>query len=150
METEIRKFAQAFRALPAVASTPFNGTIEPAMPEVVARWHDDRLAVIKRYEQRAKHNLHFAEALPFGQRLVDVVTRTRVDLGSQAERQNVTLTTEAYSLTTFLQETQSLPKDQDGDGDVDLETLLCSRCVSTPEPAAAVRGLSTRRLRPGR
>lgn len=101
-EADIRKFAQAFRALPAVTPVPFDGTIEPALNEVVARWHGDRLAVINDTGSARTITLHFAQPVPSGYELTDVVSGRKLVTASQAERQHLSFAAEAYSLTTFL------------------------------------------------
>lgn len=102
-EADLRKFAQAYRALPVIAPTAFSGTIEPAMTEVVARWYRDRLAVINDTSTSRTVTLHFASPLPMGYRLTDVVTGRDLISANQLERQNVSFGAEAYSLNTFLQ-----------------------------------------------
>jgi hypothetical protein len=67
-EAELRKFAQAFRALPVVDPLPFVRSIGPA--EVVARWHSNRLAVISDSPART---ITLRNAIPAGGTLVDVV-----------------------------------------------------------------------------
>ena len=100
-EAELRRFSQAFRALPAVPAVAFHGTLDPALPEIVARWHGNRLAVINDTGATRTITLHFAEPIPAGEELTDVVTgRTLVSAG-QGERQHVSFTAEAYSLNTF-------------------------------------------------
>ncbi len=101
-ESELRKFAQAFRALPAVDPVAFDGTVDPAMDEVVARWHDDRLAVINDTDTARTITLHFAEPVPAGDAITDVVTGGKLMSATQLERQHVSLDAEAYSLNTFL------------------------------------------------
>ncbi len=101
-EPELRKFAQAFRALPTVDPIAFDGTVEPATVEVVARWHGDRLAVINDSEVARTITLHFSEPVPVGDELVDVVTGRKLVSESQLERQDVSFEAEAYSLNTFL------------------------------------------------
>jgi len=101
-EAELRKFSQAFRALPAVPPTAFNGAIEPAMPEVVARWYRDRLAVINDTNTARTITLHFNNPVPVGDEIVDVVTGKKLISATQMERQHVSFNAEAFSLNTFI------------------------------------------------
>jgi PKD repeat protein len=101
-EADLRKFAQAFRALPAVSPTSFNGTIDPSMNEVVARWYDDRLAVINDTNAARTLTLNLAQPVPAGYELADVVNGRKLITASQSERQHLSFSAEAYSLTTFL------------------------------------------------
>lgn len=101
-EADLRKFAQAYRALPAVEPVAFNGTIEPAMEQVVARWYRDRLAVINDTNTARTITLHFAAPLPVGDELTDVVTGRKLISANQAERQHVSFAAEAFSLNTFI------------------------------------------------
>ncbi|HOA73686.1 MAG TPA: hypothetical protein PL151_08140 [Phycisphaerae bacterium] len=112
-EAELRKFATAFRALPAVPALPFNGTVEPELPEIVARWHGTRLAVINDTASSQFITLHFATPLPAGESLTDVVTGRVLIAPDQTERQHVSLTAEAYSLNVLA---FSGPADLDQDG----------------------------------
>ncbi len=108
-EADLRKFAQAFRALPAVAPEAFQGTVEPAMTQVVARWYRDRLAVINDTNIARTITLHFAAPLPMGDELTDVVTGRKLVSADQFERQNVSFNAEAYSLNTFLHTANTMP-----------------------------------------
>lgn len=101
-EADLRKFAQAYRSLPAVPPVAFDGTIEPAMNDVVARWHGDRLAVINDTNAARTITLHFASPVPMGRELIDVVTGRKLISAVQPERQHVSFAAEAYSLNTFL------------------------------------------------
>lgn len=101
-ESDLRKFAQAFRALPAVPSVAFAGTISPAIEQVVARWYDDRLAVINDTNTARVIALQFAAPVPAGEELIDVVTGRKLVSATQSERQNVSFSAEAFSLNTFL------------------------------------------------
>jgi hypothetical protein len=100
-EAELRKFAQAFRALPAVEPVAFNGTIDPAMNEIVARWHGDRLAVINDTPVARTITLHFRDDIPPGEELSDVVTGRKLVSADQSERRIALFSAEAYSLNTF-------------------------------------------------
>jgi PKD repeat protein len=100
-EADLRKFAQAFRALPMVTPTAFNGTIDPAIDEVVARWHGDRLAVINDTSSARTITLHFARPVTAGYELTDLVTGRKLVTANQIERQHLSFSAEAYSLTTF-------------------------------------------------
>ena len=108
-EAYLRKFAVAFRALPAVDPVPFDGTVDPSLAEVVARWHGDRLAVINDTSVARTITLHFADALPLGDSLVDVVTGEALISSEAVERQHVSFDAEAYGLSTFLHTESSGP-----------------------------------------
>lgn len=101
-ENELRKFAQAFRSLPATDAVAIDGTIEPAMSGVEARWHGNRLAVINDTSAARTVQLHFTDPFPTGQTLTDVVSGRAVLTGSQTDRRNVTVDVEAYGLVTLL------------------------------------------------
>ncbi len=101
-ENDLRKFAQAFRALPVVDSIPFDGTVEPAIEQIVARWYRDRLAVINDTNTACTITLHFAEPVPSGAELTDVVTGRRLVSAHQTERQHLSFEADAYSLNIFL------------------------------------------------
>jgi len=110
-ENDLRKFAQAFRALPVVDPVPFNGTITPDSPdEVVARWYDDRLAVVNDTSSARTITLSFTSPLPMGEELIDVVTGRKLITTDQAERQNASFNAEAFSLNTFLHVEPAVPK----------------------------------------
>lgn len=109
-EADLRKFAQAFRALPAVPPDPFQGTIEPTTEQIVARWYRNRLAVINDTNTTQTITLHFASPLPMGDELVDVVTGRKLISANQVQRQHVSFVAEAYSLNTFLHTKASGPR----------------------------------------
>lgn len=109
-EADLRKFAQAFRALPAVAPVAFRETVEPVMEQVVARWYRDRLAVINDTQSARTITLHLDAALPIGDELTDVVTGRKLISASQPERQNVSFAAEAYSLNTFIHTVATGPR----------------------------------------
>ena len=113
---ELRKFAQAFRALPAVDPIPFSGTIDPVMDEVVARWHSNRLAVINDTSTSRTITLHFDAPVPAAEELTDVVTGRKLVSADQTERQHVSLEAQAYSLNVF---DYTGPSDMDFDGVAD-------------------------------
>ncbi len=108
-EQRMRKFAQAYRALPAADPVPFDGTIDPALPEVVARWHANRLAVINDTSVPRTITLNFAQPVPAGDELRNVVTGELLVSASQSERQNVSFEAEAFSLNTFLSSVEPQP-----------------------------------------
>lgn len=101
-ESDLRKFATAFRSLPAITPTAFAGTLEPVNSAIVARWHGDRLAVINDTTNSATITLHFSQAVPVGDELKDVVTGRKLVATTQLERQNVSFAAQAYSLNVFL------------------------------------------------
>jgi hypothetical protein len=101
-ENRLRKFAQAFRALPAVEAVPFDGTIDPVQTGVVARWYRNRLAVINDTSSDRTITLHFASPVPAGEELANVVTGEKLVAADQTERQHVSFDAEKYSLSTFL------------------------------------------------
>ncbi|UCD28920.1 MAG: hypothetical protein JSV03_00090, partial [Planctomycetota bacterium] len=73
-ESELRKFAQAFRALPTEAPVKFNGEIDPKRDEVVVRWYGNRLAVINDTDIAQTITLHFDKVLSSGCKLINVIT----------------------------------------------------------------------------
>ena len=101
-ESELRKFAQAYRALPKADAVALDGTINPVLPEIVARWHGNRLAVINDTATARTISLHFTTAVPAGEELTDVVTGRKLMTAGQGDRQNISFFAEAYSLNTFL------------------------------------------------
>ncbi|MHC4796611.1 MAG: hypothetical protein ACYTF1_08190, partial [Planctomycetota bacterium] len=101
-ENELRKFAQAFRALPVVDPVKFSGTIDPAMDEVEAQWYGNRLAVINDTKIARTITLRFAKPLLPGYELTNVVTGQNLIKVYQSEQRHVTLKVEAYSLNVFL------------------------------------------------
>lgn len=110
-ENDLRKFAQAFRALPVVDPVPFDGTVTPDSPdEVVARWYDDRLAVVNDASSARTITLSFTNPLPMGDELIDVVTSRKLISADQTERQNASFNAEAFSLNTFLHVEPAGPK----------------------------------------
>ncbi len=113
-EADLRKFAQAFRALPAVAPTPFDGTVSPSLPdEVAVRWHRNRLAVINDSATARTITLNFAGPVPEGQTLTDVVTGRLLMSATDPVRTSASFQAEAYSLNVFL---YSIGEDTDFDG----------------------------------
>ena len=142
-EADIRKFAQAFRALPAVTPAPFNGNITPNSPSIVARWHGNRLAVINDTPDPQTITLQAFQPFPQGEELTDVVTGRKLLTADEANRTTLTFTAEAYSLNTFLY-TGKPPcppptsgaylGDFDGDRDVDGSDLaILLACALGPE-----------------
>ncbi len=138
-EADIRKFAQAFRALPAVAPAPLGGTVSPDSPEVVARWYDDRLAVINDTPVGQTISLHLHLPLPVGAELTDVVTGRKLLTINQPDRRNLNFFAEAFSLNAFLYTgpppcgpfAGAAPGDLDGDHDVDTGDLTAFLNCST-------------------
>ncbi len=113
-EADIRKFAQAFRALPTVTPTPFDGTTSPSLPdEIVVRWYRDRLAVINDSPTARSITLNFTGPVPAGQTLKDVVTGRLLMSATNPERTTASFPAEAYSLNVFL---YGVPNDPDFDG----------------------------------
>jgi hypothetical protein len=113
-EADLRKFAQAFRALPSVTPTPFDGTVTPNLPdEIAARWYHNRLAVINDSPTARTITLNFAGPIPAGQTLTDVVTGRLLISASNPVRDTASFNAEAYSLNVFL---YSLSEDPDFDG----------------------------------
>ncbi len=121
-EIELRKFSQAFRALPAGTAAPFAGTVSPNLPdEIAARWHGDRLAVINDSATPRTITLSFASPHPEGHSLTDVVSgRVLIPLNG-GNRSSASFAAEAYSLTTFVPaaDLPVVPADFDDDADVD-------------------------------
>ncbi|MGQ9651441.1 MAG: hypothetical protein ACUVXJ_15140 [Phycisphaerae bacterium] len=121
-EANIRKFAQAFRSLPAVTPLPFDGTIEPALPDqIAARWYRNRLAIISDSPNARTITLNFAGPIPNGQTLTDVVTGRMLMSATNPVRTSASFQAEAYSLNVFL---YSLVPDQAHSG------AFFSRCSS--------------------
>jgi hypothetical protein len=125
-EHDLRKFAQAFRALPAVEPVAFAGTIAPDLPEVVvARWYGNRLCVINDSPLSRTITLHFSRAIEAGESLRDVVTGRWLVAADSEERSLVSFEAEGFSLNTFLfsgdppAPVPVIPGDLDSDGDVD-------------------------------
>jgi hypothetical protein len=117
-EADIRKFAQAFRALPAVAPAPFDGTVSPSLPdEVVVRWYRNRLAVINDSATARTITLNSAGPFPDGETLTDVVTGRLLLSASNPVRTTASFQAEAYSLNVFI---SSIGEDVDFDGVEDL------------------------------
>lgn len=101
-EADIRKFAQAFRALPAVTPVPFDGTTEPSVhDEIVARWYRDRLAIINDSPTARTITLNFAGPVPDGQTLTDVTTGRLLMSATNPVRTTASFRAEAYSLNVF-------------------------------------------------
>src|SRR5206468_513781 len=88
-EADIRKFAQAFRALPAMAPVALNGTISPVSTNIVARWYDNRLAVINDTVTSQAIVLQLKYPLPAGEELTDVATGRKILTSNQVDRQNL-------------------------------------------------------------
>lgn len=125
-ENDLRKFAQAFRALPAVEPVAFAGTVVPDLPqEVVARWYDDRLCVINDSPSSRTITLNFSRSIEPGKSLRDVVTGRWLVEPDAVERSTASFNAEAFSLNTFLYSSApptpvpTIPGDLDSDGDVD-------------------------------
>ncbi len=100
-EAELRKFAQAYRALPAVEPVAFDGTLTPTATGIVARWHRNRLAVINDTSTARTITLRFATPIPPGEELTNVVTGAKLIAADQGERQTVSWVAEAYGLDVF-------------------------------------------------
>ncbi|MHC4442847.1 MAG: hypothetical protein ACYTA5_09650 [Planctomycetota bacterium] len=131
-EIDLRKFACAFRALPAVEPVPFDGTIDPVMDEVVARWHANRLAVINDTNVARTITLNFNTPVSAGYELLNVITGHVLITAHAAQRSMATLAAGAYSLNV-LQINQWVPGDYDHDGDVDITDYeIFHSCASGP------------------
>jgi hypothetical protein len=138
-ENRMRKFATAFRALPVVTPTTFGGTVTPTQAEVVARWYDDRLAVINDTNSAKTITLDFSgDPLPSGKQLVNVVTGAILMVSGQEGNGPASVDAEAFSLNTYkLQDAPTVyAADFDGDQDVDVSDFskftLCFNGANQP------------------
>ncbi len=133
-EHDLRKFAQAFRALPAVDPIDFPGAVTPNLPEeVVARWYRDRLAVINDAPTPRTITLAFNPSFPAGEQLVDVVTGRTLIADDDEVRTSAAFTAEAFSLNVFISNEPSISADGDDDGVPDLN----DNCPALPNPDQA-------------
>jgi hypothetical protein len=101
-EHDLREFSQAFRALPKVASRPFDGQVKPVNPKLWVRWFTDRLAVLNDSENPEEVTLTFKEPLPEGAKLVDVARGVQNVVVGDDNKIQVSLDLEPWSLRTLV------------------------------------------------
>ncbi len=104
VDVELRRFARAYRALPAVEPQPFTGPVEPASQEKLwLRWFDDRLALVNDKNEPCSVSLTWPNTIPAGCRLVDLATMhtlAQAD-GEPAAGPNITIDLLPFDLHTL-------------------------------------------------
>lgn len=101
-EVELRRFIRAYRALPAVPATDFEGEVFPRREHVVVRRHgDSRLAVINDGPTPQRVRLTFRPALPFGTRILDLASGVELSQTVGRSQTRVEVALDAWDLTTL-------------------------------------------------
>jgi len=103
-EHDLRRFCQAFRALPAVEPKPFDGKVEPSSETLWIRWFGDRLAVLNDAKQARKVVIRLARPIGANQRLRDVGTDRVVLPAPGGERRRFELHLEMFDLRALVLE----------------------------------------------
>lgn len=100
-ENRLRRFAQAYRALPMTSPAPFNGTVQPALDAVWVRTFGERIAVVNDDGNARTVQLTFSQPLPPGAELIDV-GEGHVYIGAgDAQRTTAGIPVEPWSLRTL-------------------------------------------------
>ena len=103
-EHDLRAFARAYRAIPAVDPINFDGDITPKPDETLyVKWFADRLAVVNDSDKEFAVSLRIPRALAAGEKLVDFANNRVLAEGSAgtAKEIKVTLQMRAYDLHTL-------------------------------------------------
>lgn len=97
-EHALRRFAQAYRALPTVPAAPFPGTVSPAEETIWVRMFGDVIAVVNDHANARTVTLTFSQPVAPGEELYDV-GEGHVYIGAESSnRTQVTLSMEPWSL----------------------------------------------------
>ncbi|NPV45399.1 MAG: LamG domain-containing protein [Armatimonadetes bacterium] len=111
-EAELRRFIRAYRALPAVPPTDFEGEVFPRREQVVVRRHgSSRLAVINDSEAPQRVRLTFRPPLPVGTRVVDLAAGVELSQTVGRAQTRVEVALDAWDLTAL--EIRTLPPSGD-------------------------------------
>lgn len=106
-EAEWRRFARAYRALPALPAAAFAGTVtmkSPAGPlpaDLVVRTHGERIAVLNDSGQARQVELRPTRRLRRGERWVDLATGQTLAQGHRDATPTLVIELEAFDLRTL-------------------------------------------------
>jgi hypothetical protein len=104
-ELELRRFIRAYRALPALPGTEFEGKVFPGRDTVVVRrYGPTRLAVINDGPQPQRVRITFPQALPFGSHVTDLAAGVELSQTTGRSGTRVEVSLDAWDMTTLVVE----------------------------------------------
>ncbi len=107
-EAELREWARAWRALPAVEPRAFEGAVqsEPPSDDLWVRWFGDRLAVVNDSAQTRDVTLTVSPPRDVATEVYDATTCRTIPTEAVGERMRMTLTLRAWDLRTLVFRTE--------------------------------------------
>ncbi len=103
-EHDLRRFCQAFRALPAVEPRAFDGKVEPSSDTLWVRWFGERLAVLNDSKQACEAVIALKRPVEPAQQLRDVTTGHVLLPTPDGDRQTFKMHLEMFDLRALVLE----------------------------------------------